>query len=404
MQSRPTRLSGRSEKPARDYPGERTLSNFKVECDVPNANLAQFIDESVVRLQTTSLDVSFNELLDMHKTSELNIRPEFQRLFRWSLGAQSRFIESLLLEMPVPPIYVIEVDEGRYELIDGLQRISTYLHLRGELEVADVPDPVKKGERLCLVDCDIVEELNGLTFEDLSPALQIRLKRAFVRMEVIRKASDARFKYHMFKRLNTGGFELTDQQLRNCTIRLLDPKFNDFVIELSHNEHFRECTANLTDENRYGSFDQELVLRFFAFKNDRESFKHEVGEFLTDYMEKVTEGRVLFDYANEEAVFRKTFAVLAKSLGELVFGLPDPKGDRINRGFSVYHYEALTEGIQDRLGEYDPGNANQMASLKAKLEAIKLHRDFREITTGGGKNSPGPLRRRIDYVREHLAD
>lgn len=368
-----------------------------------NANLAQSIDESVVRLQTTSLDVSFNELLDMHKAGELNIRPEFQRLFRWSHGAQSRFIESLLLEMPVPPIYVIELEEGTYELIDGLQRISTYLHLRGELAVSDVPEPVQMGERLRFVDCDIVEQLNGLTYDDLSPSLQIRLKRAFVRMEVIRKSSDARFKYHMFKRLNTGGFELTDQQLRNCTIRLLDPKFNDFVIHLSKEPFFRECTVNLTGENLYGSFDQELVLRFFAFKNDRQNFKHEVGEFLTDYMEKVTEERVPFDYDEEAAVFKKTFAVLAKSLGELVFGIPDYKVDRINRGFSVYHYEAITEGIQDRLPHYDPENTEQMAALADKLQEIKIDAGFRDITTGGGKNSPGPLRRRIKYVSDRLA-
>ena len=72
----------------------------------------------------------------MFKTKELDINPDYQRLFRWSEGARSRFIESLLLEMPVPPIYVIEQEEGQYLLIDGLQRISSYLHLRGELELS----------------------------------------------------------------------------------------------------------------------------------------------------------------------------------------------------------------------------------------------------------------------------
>src|SRR6185437_13863837 len=101
--------------------------------------------------------LSFNEILDMHKNDELDISPEYQRLFQWSEGSQSRFIESLLLEMPVPPIYVIEEQEGRYLLIDGLQRISSYLHLRGELEAAHLDPPVHKGEKLVFVDCDIVE-------------------------------------------------------------------------------------------------------------------------------------------------------------------------------------------------------------------------------------------------------
>lgn len=67
----------------------------------------------------------------MYKNMELTISPDYQRLFRWEEEKQSRFVESLILEMPVPPIFVIETDDGVYELIDGLQRISSYLHFRG---------------------------------------------------------------------------------------------------------------------------------------------------------------------------------------------------------------------------------------------------------------------------------
>lgn len=98
--------------------------------DTTPADLVDLIESHLRQVNTTNLDISFNEILDMHSTGEVNISPEFQRLFRWSEGSQSRFIESLLLEMPIPPIYVIEEDDGRYLLIDGLQRISSYLHLR----------------------------------------------------------------------------------------------------------------------------------------------------------------------------------------------------------------------------------------------------------------------------------
>jgi hypothetical protein len=128
------------------------------------------IDSKLEKVHTQSLDLSFNEILDMFKEKELDINPDFQRLFQWSEGAQSRFIESLLLEMPVPPIYVIEQEEGRYLLIDGLQRISSYLHLRGELEATHLEPPVHRGEKLVLIECDIVEELNGKTFDDLGTA------------------------------------------------------------------------------------------------------------------------------------------------------------------------------------------------------------------------------------------
>ena len=95
-------------------------------------NLIENVDSQIIKIRTKSLDVSFNELYDMYKNGELTISPDYQRLFRWEEEKQSRFIESLILEMPVPPIFVIETGDGIYELIDGLQRISSYLHFRGE--------------------------------------------------------------------------------------------------------------------------------------------------------------------------------------------------------------------------------------------------------------------------------
>jgi hypothetical protein len=99
----------------------------------PGAEIIDAVDERVNLVRTKSLDISFNELLDMYRDEELIIDPAYQRLFRWSEGAQSRFIESLVLEMPVPPIFLIERQDNVYELIDGLQRISSYLHFRGAL-------------------------------------------------------------------------------------------------------------------------------------------------------------------------------------------------------------------------------------------------------------------------------
>ncbi|MFI8146340.1 DUF262 domain-containing protein, partial [Acinetobacter sp. ABJ_C5_2] len=130
------------------------------------SQLVTIIEEKVSKIHTTHLDVSFNEILDMYQSNELNISPDFQRLFRWSNGKQSRFIESLILEMPVPPIYVIELDDGKYELIDGLQRISSYLHLRGEL-VGATHNNIEDKDKLKLSDCDVIEELNGFTFDEL---------------------------------------------------------------------------------------------------------------------------------------------------------------------------------------------------------------------------------------------
>jgi hypothetical protein len=366
--------------------------------------LLNAIDSKLAKVHTQSLDLSFNELLDMYRSNELDISPDYQRLFQWSEGARSRFIESLLLEMPVPPIYVIEEDEGRYLLIDGLQRISSYLHLRGELEALHLDPPVHKAEKLVLVDCDIVDELNGKSFDDLGTALQIRLKRAFVRVEVVRKGSDPRFKYHMFKRLNTGGQLLTTQQLRNCTIRLLDPTFNDFVIELSKSAPFIGTTDSLTQQSRLGAFDQELVLRFFSLKNYRAAFKHDVGDFMTEYMERVSdqEDSLEFDYISERALFEKTFSLFNAALEDRAFTYANQTRDGLTRGFSVYHFEALTLGIQSKLQTLRADDAVQMTSLREVLTAIKLDPEFIALTTGGGKNSPGQLNSRVVFVQTRI--
>ncbi len=122
------------------------------------------LQEKIAKLNTENLDISFNELLDMYEEQELKITPEFQRLFRWTPGASSRLIESLLLEMPIPPMYVVEVEENKYELIDGLQRFSSYLHLRGKLESEE--KGITIGDKLVLQECDIVKSLNGLIYDD----------------------------------------------------------------------------------------------------------------------------------------------------------------------------------------------------------------------------------------------
>lgn len=368
-------------------------------------NLITIIDEKLKKVHTQSLDISFNELLDMYEKKELNISPEYQRLFQWSEGARSRFIESLLLEMPVPPIYFIEEDDGKYILIDGLQRISSYIHFRGSLEANHLDPPISLGEKLILRDCDIVKELNGKTFDNLGTALQIRIKRAFVRVEIVRKGSNPHFKYYMFKRLNTGGQLLTDQQIRNCTIRLLDPTFNDFIITLSKINVFKKCIAPIGNTRILEAFDQELVLRFIALKNYRDKYSPYLGEFLTEYMEMVSNPdpseKLPFDYKEEEICFSKTFSLLHKTLGEYAFSYA--KGtEKLIRGFSANNYEAFTIGIQPFLEQIDIDDVKLIRLLKKTFEEIKKDHNFIKITTGGGKNSPGTVKKRIEFVGKFL--
>lgn len=366
-------------------------------------DLIKSIEKTIRKVHLQSLDISFNEILDMKENNELDISPDYQRLFRWTEGQRSRFIESLLLEMPVPPIYVVEEEEGNYLLIDGLQRISSYLHFRGKLEAKHLDPPVNIGAYLKLSDCDIISELNGKTYNDLPTALKIRLKRSFVRVEVVRKGSDPKFKYHMFKRLNTGGILLTPQQLRNCTIRLLDSRFNDFIINLAEkNEAYKNSTTNLSSEQILGSFNHELILRFFALKNWKDKFVHDVADFLTEFMEGVTLKEIDFDYDQNKNDFEKTFSILYKAFDSKAFGLANKTRNGITNSIGVYQFEAFTIGIQKHLGKIDSSDNDQIQKINENMKKIKLSEEFIALTTGGGKNSKGSLSRRIKYVEENI--
>jgi len=334
--------------------------------------LLETIDSKSLTISTDSLDISFGEISSMYEGGELEIRPAYQRLFRWSNTQQSQFIESLLLGLPIPPIFVIETEARKYELIDGLQRISTYLHFTGSLP---------KQDKLKLSHCDIVPDLNNIVIDELSPALRIKVKRSYVKMYIIKKESPARIKYDMFKRLNTGGSLLEAQEIRNSTIRFLSEQFIDFIQELSNDNNFRGCLGYVQDYLLERQFDDELVLRFFTLKNaDLKRYQQErletLAEFLTKYAEEVASKEVKFDYDLEKSVFTKTFAILNKTLGKDVFS----KDGKSSAQFHAFHYEAISVATASIINQLDINNATHCEQIKNNILELKQDTKFKEAT------------------------
>ena len=239
------------------------------------ASLEKIIDDKIGEVRTEALDFSFGEIVNLHSDGELIIQPEYQRLFRWSNEQRSRLIESILLELPIPQIFVIERENAVFELIDGLQRVSSVIQFIN-------PD-VLNLEPLTLQGCDLVKELNNNKFTDLSLRLRLTIKRSYVRTVVIKRQSKSMLRYAMFKRLNTGGEILDPQEIRNCSARIFGEdgiRFYSFIQEKASHSDFANCIETLAQVEKEKKGDEGLVLRFLAAKNARNLFKGNVQEWL----------------------------------------------------------------------------------------------------------------------------
>ncbi|MFQ5740949.1 MAG: DUF262 domain-containing protein [Acidobacteriota bacterium] len=188
----------------------------------------QLVDQEITAarndIRTDKLDISYGELANLYQNDELVIRPEYQRLFRWTPTQKARFIESILLGFPTPAIFVAEDSKGIWELVDGLQRISTVLEFMGVLKdpaLALMPPSklVPAGHKPRLPSTE------NMTFADLSLQVRLSIKRAGCRVEVIKIGSKPKMKCEVFERLNTGGSPLTPQEVRNCIFRASNPDF-----------------------------------------------------------------------------------------------------------------------------------------------------------------------------------
>lgn len=236
------------------------------------------ISEYRQEIKSDRVDMSFGEIINMYKDDEIVISPEYQRAFRWDLQRQTDFIESILLGIPFPSIFVATNDDGTWELIDGLQRISTVLSFFGELKV-----PEKNN--LTLRAGSIVPELEGLTISTLPLNLRLAIKRTPCRVEIIQKDSHFEMRYELFKRLNTGGEGLTRQEIRNCIYRGFTNYryFSEIITSCANNPDFR-LIVSISEEAKEKMMYEELFLRFFSLYAFRAYYTEKV---IQDFFDKI---------------------------------------------------------------------------------------------------------------------
>lgn len=354
------------------------------------------IDKKIGEVRIDGFDISFSELMSLHKEKELIISPEYQRLFRWSHEQCSRLIESILVEIPIPPIFVVENDNGVLELVDGLQRISSVFHFVDPslLNPDQQPKPPLK-----LVGCDLVPELNGSTFDSLPLRLRLHTKRASVRMVIVKRQSSHRLRFAMFQRLNTGGSLLAPQEIRNCSARMVGDtgiRFYSFLRECAAFPSFVACIETLSGTEREQKMDEELVLRFFALKNAQDLFRGSVSDWLTNYMDSVILEKTDFDYVSERKIFEEVFSFLAATMGAGAF--VRFREDTPIGGLAPAFFESVTMGllrVMDRIRLIPPDR------IRSKLIEVRSREEFTD-NIGPGANTKAKLEGRIAAVENGL--
>ena len=216
-------------------------------------------------------DLSLKSISDMVESGAIDIAPKYQRRERWDTEKQSNLIESFLLNIPVPPIYLAEAEYGKYSVIDGKQRITAInKFLSG---------------KLTLQKLDKFKELEGFKFKDLPDALSNALQiRPYLRVVTMLRQSDPDLKHEVFLRLNKAGVALNAQEIRNVAF---SGKFNDTLLLLSENKYFKkQLKSNKTTKMYQEMTDVQYVLRFFTMLETWENFPGNMDIAMDDYMLK----------------------------------------------------------------------------------------------------------------------
>lgn len=356
--------------------------------------LEQQISDERARLSTDRMDISFGELIHMYKAGELLIRPEYQRLFRWKGSQKTALIESILLGIPIPPVFVAEDMEGVWELVDGLQRVSTIISFFGDLDESlltvcvedSQEDNVNYVNKWELESGNLVEDLEGFNVDTLPKKYVINLKRAVCRVEILRGESNTAMKYELFKRLNSGGSTLTPQEIRNAIYRGIDPKINILTEKLSKNEDFIKLVS-LSGQKKQELYDQELVLRFVAFLGNADKINANTEIFLDKFMETAVKDKE-FDVGYYEELFVKVMRMLRDAGDSSMF-----RNDR--KGFVPAYYEGITLGIAQNIEKYEA----RPELILERIQALKEDREFKKYS-GSASNSKSRIKNRLKVANK----
>lgn len=339
-------------------------------------SLFEQLDVHKRKVDYNTYDISVKELISMVKDGYIDVSPNYQRHFRWDIGRQSTLIESVFLGIPIPSLYMATNSDGTWEVVDGVQRLSTLIHFAGD-NVTRAKLNLK--DSLKIDKLEKLTDLNNLDFEKLDKGMQNNFLLKPLKITTLSDKSDLSVRFDLFERLNTGGIVLSNQEIRNCIYK---GEFSDFLEKMSQDEHFNRVVITPTRSGHDGSR-EEMILRFFAYLDNYMNFDHSVIGFLNEFMFKSTSK---FNYKDREKLFKRTFEALDEALPDGII--------RGRKTTPVNLFEAAAVGTALAI--------RRQASLNFDGLADFLQSDEIKKYTSGATNSRTQVINRIENVRDFL--
>lgn len=327
------------------------------------------------RVDFDTYDITVQQLISMVESRAIDVAPAYQRHFRWDINKRSDLVESVFLGVPVPSLFMATNKDGTWELVDGVQRLSTLTQFAGSEKARKLLNIERP---LVLKDLKKLSELDNTTFAELPDSHKLQFLLRPIKVITLSDKSDLAVRFDLFERLNTGGEALTDQEIRACIYR---GPFNEFLDRMAKSKEFHKV-VRLTERQENDGTREECVLRFFAFLHTYKSFVHSVVDFLNGYMEEASKS---FDYVSNEDLFMRTFKQLASALPKGII-----RGNRKITPINLYEAVAVGAGLA----------LQKKPQLVTSGAAVWVDSKKLKALTTGATNNLALVKGRIEHCRD----
>lgn len=350
-------------------------------------NLSERIKTLKKEIATDSYAMSIGELINLYSDNEIDIHPKFQRLFRWSDYQKTRFIESIMLNIPIPPIFVSQNENGIWDVVDGVQRLSTIFQFVGKLkdENNEAVAPLK------LEGTKSIPELEGISWDSpdnslkmLPQDLKLDFKRSRIVVNIVKKESDSSAKYELFQRLNTGGSKLSEQEVRNCLMIMSNSNFYEFVYKISKDDRFVQSTplsTRMVDEQ----YRMELIIRYLIAVNcDISTAKKEYTDLAPFLDDKTLElcSDESFNFELQEKIFYGILDILSSIPDIDMENVFKKYTDKFSGAVLSSAFLTITSGLAKTIKNNPDAELNRI-DLSQKIRELYSQETFIKFTANG---------------------